>query len=239
MTKVDYEKEIKQVASKQNEVVWLQLSAGQGPKECGWVVAQLMKQLLQDAQKHSILAEQVESLAFDKAMRKQNLIEVDAYLSSLIRLEGVGVESYVQDWVGPIKWQGESPYRPKHKRFNWFANIALVSVRGAKEIEIRQLAREVDMEAMRSKGPGGQHVNNTSSAVRITHRPTGIRIRVESDRSQHRNRQLAMERLQMILVDGEEAEGRTQVRDRWLKHYQVKRGSPVRVFQGPDFREKR
>ncbi len=229
---------IKKGKSNRNEVAWLQLSAGQGPKECGWVVAQLIKRLLQDAQKHSISAELVESLAFEKAMRNQNLIEVDAYLSSLIRLEGAGVETYAQSWVGSIKWQGESPYRPKHKRCNWFAGIDLVSVNGYKELDIRQLAREVDAEAMRSGGPGGQHVNKTSSAVRITHRATGIQVRVESDRSQHRNRQLAIERLQMILSDREEAEGRAAVRDRWLKHYQVKRGSPVRVFQGRDFREK-
>ncbi|MEC8428049.1 MAG: peptide chain release factor H [Pseudomonadota bacterium] len=229
----------KKVEGTKNEVAWLQLSAGQGPKECGWVVAQLMKRLLQDAKEHSISAELVESLTFDKTMRKQNLIDVDAYRSSLIRLEGIGVEAYVQSWVGPIKWQGESPYRPKHKRCNWFAGIELVSVNGVKEIDIKQLAREVDVEAMRSGGPGGQHVNKTSSAVRITHRPSGVQIRVESDRSQHRNRQLAMERLQMILADGEKAEGRAQVRDRWQKHYQVKRGSPVRVFQGLDFIEKR
>lgn len=224
--------------NKQPEVVWLQLSAGQGPRECGWVVAQLMKRLLQDAQKHSISAELVESLAFDKAMRKQNLFEVDTYLSSLIRLEGVGVGKYAESWVGSIKWQGESPYRPKHKRCNWFAGIELVSVNEAKEVDIRQLSREVDVEAMRSGGPGGQHVNKTSSAVRITHRPTGLQIRVESDRSQHRNRKLAMERLHMILAAGEEVEGHAQVRDRWLKHSQVKRGSPVRIFQGSGFREK-
>ncbi|MAZ88356.1 MAG: peptide chain release factor H [Cellvibrionaceae bacterium] len=239
MENVDYQKRNKKVVNKQPKVVWLQLSAGQGPKECGWVVAQLMKRLLQDAQKHSISAELVDSLAFDKAMRKQNLIEVDAYLSSLIRLEAIDVEAYVRSWLGPIKWQGESPYRPKHKRYNWFAGIELVSVNGDVGIDVKQLAREVDVEAMRSGGPGGQHVNKTSSAVRITHRPTGRQIRVESDRSQHRNRQLAMERLQIVLAEGVEAEGRAQVRDRWLQHYQVKRGNPVRVFQGSDFIEKR
>ncbi len=222
-----------------NEIVWLQLSAGQGPKECGWVVAQLIRRLLQDAQEYSISAELVESLAFDKALRKQTLIEADAYLSSLIRLEGVGVEVYVQSWVGSIKWQGESPYRPKHKRCNWFAGIERVSVDEGSGIDVKKLAREVDVEAMRSGGPGGQHVNKTSSAVRITHRPTGIQIRIESDRSQHRNRQLAMERLQIALAEGVEAESRNQVRDRWLHHYQVKRGNPVRVFQGADFMEKR
>ncbi len=220
------------------DVVWLQLSAGQGPKECGWVVAQLTKQLLQDALAHSISAEMVESLAFDNAMRYQNLIAADAYLSSLIRLEGVGVKEYAQSWKGSIKWQGESPYRPKHKRCNWFAGIEIVSTTVDKEIDIKQLAREVDVETMRSGGPGGQHVNKTSSAVRVTHRPSGLQIRNESDRSQHRNRQLAMERLQRIIAADEEAENRAKGRDRWLKHYHVKRGSPVRIFQGLQFIER-
>ncbi len=225
--------------NKNKGVAWLQLSAGQGPKECGWVVAQLMKSLLQEAQRHSIGAECVESLAFDKTLRKQNLIEPDALLSCLIRLEGEGVETYAQSWVGPIKWQCESPYRAKHKRCNWFVGVERVSVMGAKVIDLKRLAREVDVEATRSGGPGGQHVNKTSSAVRITHKPTGLQVRVESDRSQHRNRQLAMERLQIILASGEEAQSHALVRDRWLKHYQVKRGTPVRVFQGLDFKEKR
>lgn len=224
---------------KQQEVVWLQLSAGQGPKECGWVLAQLMLALLKDADRHSIGAELIERMAFDKTMRKQNLIEVDAYLSSLIRLEGMGVEAYAKSWLGPIKWQGESPYRPKHKRCNWFVAVERVDVGSAKDVDFNQLAREVDVEVMRSGGPGGQHVNKTSSAVRITHRPTGLKVRVESDRSQHRNRQLAMERLHIMLMMGEQEKGRASLRDRWLKHYQVKRGSPVRVFQGLEFKEKR
>ncbi len=241
------------------EVVWLQLSAGQGPKECGWVVAQLTRTLMHDAAKHSIGAELVERLAFDKVLRKQNLIEVDAFLSCLIRLEGVGAEAYSQLWEGAVKWQGASPYREKLKRCNWFVGSERVSVSGInanganasranisgerrKEItaiNLKKLVNEVDVETMRSGGPGGQHVNKTSSAVRLTHRPTGIQVRVESDRSQHRNRQLAMERLHIILAAGEEEKGQALVRDRWLKHYQVERGNPVRVFQGLEFKEKR
>lgn len=226
--------------SKKDNVVWLQLSAGQGPKECGWVVVQLLKVLLHDAQSHGFNAECVERLAFDKAMRKQNLIESDALLSCLIRLEGEGVKAhglgtYVQSWVGPVKWQGESPYRPKHKRCNWFVGIASVGVVAPKPIDIKRLANEVDVEAMRSSGPGGQHVNKTSSAIRMTHRPTGIKVRVESDRSQHRNRQLAMERLHIILAAGDVEKSDVLVRDRWMKHYHLERGNPVRVFQGEAF----
>lgn len=238
--------------SKKNNVVWLQLSAGQGPRECGWVVAQLLRVLLHDAQKHGFSAECVERMAFDKVMRKQNLIEPDALLSCLIRLErgsiegrsvkggnvkDQGLDSYARSWIGPIKWQGESMYRSKHKRCNWFVGIESVCVTGPKPIDMKHLAHEVDVEAMRSSGPGGQHVNKTSSAIRITHRPTGTQVRVESDRSQHRNRQLAMERLHMILAASELEEGGALVRDRWVKHYHVKRGDPVRVFQGEGFVE--
>ena len=236
---------------KKSAVVWLQISAGQGPRECGWVVTQLMMRILQSAESHGCSAEIVEKLAFDKSMRKQDLVIVDAYLSCLIRLEGVGVgvdvdvESFAQSWQGAIKWQGESPYRPKHKRLNWFVGVECVENAEVKSAaaengrggDLKQLAREVNVETMRASGAGGQHVNKTSSAVRITHRPSGLQVRVESDRSQHRNRQLGMERLQMLLAQELQGEGRANVRERWLKHYNVERGRPVRTFSGESFTE--
>lgn len=219
------------------QTVWLQLTAGQGPKECGWVVAQLCREVLKDACGLGLSAVVVESLAFDKALRKQDLIEADAYLSMLIRVEGKGADLFAGNWVGSIKWQGESMYRPKHKRINWFVSALVVEIPNVREIDIKDLQREVKVESMRSGGPGGQHVNKTNSAVRITHQPTGIQVRVEADRSQHRNRQLAMERLQMILADSSAKDEKAQDRARWKNHYQVKRGRPTRVFQGVGFDE--
>ena len=221
-----------------SSTAWIQLSAGQGPKECGWVVAQLLRVILQDALKKSLTAELVERLPFDKPTGTEEISTSDAYLSVLIRLEGNGTEEYAQEWIGSVKWQGVSRYRPKHKRTNWFIGVERVSLTGTEKIDMNNLISEIDVKSMRSGGPGGQHVNKTNSAIRITHRPTGIQVRVETDRSQHRNRQLAMERLQMILAEGEAAKGKAQVRDRWLKHYQVNRGNPVRVFQGSEFKEK-
>lgn len=221
------------------EVVWMQLTAGQGPKECGWVVAQLLREVLQEAIEFDLKAEMVESLAFDKPLRKQSLVIPDAYLSALIRVEGKGSKVFAQRWAGSIKWQGESRYRKKHKRSNWFVGVELVDVPVVKAIELKVLQKEVTFESMRASGPGGQHVNKTSSAVRVTHRSTGIQVRVESDRSQHRNRQLAMERLQMLLVAGGAHDEREQGRLRWLNHYQVRRGRPTREFSGSAFIEKK
>lgn len=185
------------------EVVWLQLTAGQGPKECGWVVDQLQREIIREAKTLSLKVELVESLAFDKALRKQDLFEPDAYLSVLLRVEGEGASCFSRRWQGAIKWHGESPYRPKHKRINWFVGVESVELVNAQKVDMNQLQNEVRVESMRSSGPGGQHVNKTNSAVRVVHLPTGIRIRVDTDRSQHRNRQLAMERLSLILAAGD------------------------------------
>ena len=218
-------------------VLWLQLSAGTGPKECGWVVAKLSEFIVRTAKDFGLSAERVESLAFDKVLRKQTLIEPDAFLSVLIRLQGDGVCAFAKAWEGTIKWQGESPYRPKHKRVNWFVGVATTVVSEQSVIGLDTLLKEVDVESMRSKGPGGQHVNKTNSAIRVTHRPTQIQVRVESDRSQHRNKKIAIERLQMLLTGRGKSQAEGLERDRWLQHYEVKRGSPVRVFSGLHFTE--
>ena len=221
-----------------SSVIWLQVSAGQGPKECGWVAAQVCQRILQSAHRAGVTAELVEYLAFDKALRNQDLIEPDAYLSGLIRLEGTAVQPFARTWAGSIKWQGESPYRPKHKRINWFVGVALVEMPAHKTVALEDLQRSVRVETMKSGGPGGQHVNKTNSAVRVTHLPTGIQLRVDSDRSQHRNRHLALERLQLLLAAGEAKADKTKDHSRWLEHFEVKRGNPLRLFAGATFTER-
>jgi peptide chain release factor len=222
------------------EIVWLQLTAGQGPKECGWVVAQLCYKIMQQAVKAKLIADKVEALAFDKALRNQDLVEPEAYLSVMVRLAGEGAKNFAAAWQGTIKWQGTSPYRPHHKRYNWFVAVIIINPPGkqTQSLGLQSLNKEVEFTSMRSTGPGGQHLNKTNSAVRLTHRPTGLQIRVDTDRSQHRNRQLALERLQLLLAAGSAKETQAQERLRWLNHYQVARGNPLRIFYGIDFIEK-
>jgi protein subunit release factor B len=65
---------------------------------------------------------------------------------------------------------------------------------------LEQLAEECDFEAFRSSGPGGQNVNRRATAVRLTHRPSGIAVTCQEERSQLRNRQLALEKLRERLI---------------------------------------
>jgi len=80
-------------------------------------------------------------------------------------------------------------------------------------------------------------LNKTNSAIRLTHRPTGLQVRVESDRSQHRNKKIALERLQLLLSQKSNNENKSIEQARWLHHYEVKRGSPIRIFCGSEFVE--
>ena len=227
------------ITNNNKEVVWLQVTAGQGPKESGWVVANLHQEIILAARNCNLSIERVEMLAFDKHLRNQTLIEPDAFLSVLLRIEGTGATSFSDTWQGTIKWQGESPYRINHKRVNWFAAVLPIVVPSINNVDMQRLTREVDITSTRSGGPGGQHVNKTNSAVQLTHRPTGIRIRVETDRSQHRNRQLAMERLYLTLVEGQLDAKKENDKQRWMNHCQVERGNAIRVFLGKDFVEKK
>lgn len=64
---------------------------------------------------------------------------------------------------------------------------------------ITQLAKEIEIKAIKSSGPGGQHVNKSSTAIQIYHIPSGIRIKVSDTRSQYQNKQLGLQRLQQKL----------------------------------------
>lgn len=225
----------------ENPVCWLQLSAGQGPRECGWVVAQVLRRLLDDARALNVTVEIVESVAHEKRLRNQDFLEPDAYASVLLRLSGRKAENICDAWVGTLQWKGESPFRPRNPRCNWFVGVVRLDAQdtaGSECPDLDQLMCECDLDTMRSGGPGGQHVNKTSSAVRLVHRPSGLSVRVESARSQHRNKKLALERLQLLLQKASKEQEKSDRAERREHHYQLERGNARKIFYGPEFRER-
>ena len=106
------------------------------------------------------------------------------------------VEILSQLWQGSLQWICASPVRPKHPRKNWYIGVFRMP-----EMPEMPSESEIEFQTCRSGGKGGQHVNKTESAVRATHKASGISVRVESERSQHANKKLALTLLAQKLAE--------------------------------------
>lgn len=207
------------------ERVWLQITSGRGPGECQLAVAHLARVLLDEANAAHLDAELIDTTEGDAR---------GALLSVLVAVSGDGADAFARRNTGSVQWVCASPLRPGHKRKNWF--VAVDHLAPPENAGSALRLADVMFEAMRASGPGGQHVNKTESAVRATHRPSGLVATAREERSQAMNKRLAMARLAQMLAS--EAEGRRADadRERWSRHDQLERGRPVRVFKGPEFR---
>lgn len=180
-------------------MIAVQITSGQGPAECKWVVARIEKVMRSEAEFLGIRVHDVVSTPGEKA---------DCLRSCALILEGDGAEDFIATWRGTIRWIGDSPFRNGHRRRNWFVGIATFTL----PEHVEWSPHEVRIEAMQSSGPGGQHVNTTASAVRATHLPTGVSVVARDERSQHRNRALALARLAATLA------ARADAREADLRH---------------------
>jgi peptide chain release factor len=204
----------------------IQITSGRGPAECTWVVAQVLKTVLQEAANDGIKT----SVLQHEAGQENGTVE-----TATVVLEGKNAQSFVDSWVGTIQWIGQSTFRKFHKRKNWF--IGIFEIERSKDTEINQ--KDIEYQAMRSSGAGGQHVNKVSSAIRATHRPTGISAVAMDSRSQHQNKKLATERLLEKCKEASVKQLQLGVQNEWMNQLQIQRGNPIRVFQGSDFKKEK
>ena len=198
-----------------SEVI-LHITAGKGPQECRWVVAQLARAFTREAKSLGLECELLDGAE-------------DLPSSILLRVAGDGASTFAAQRIGTNQWIGNSPFRPAHKRRNWFVGVALAPEPEA-IIDLRE--EDIDYQAMRASGPGGQHVNKTDSAVRATHCPTGLVATAQEQRSQHANRKLARLKLAIMLEERRGQAKDDQRRLQWQVHQELERGNAVRVYAG-------
>jgi len=168
----------KQEIVSNKEIRWLQISAGQCPAECQWVVAQLVRHILRVCSKTTVNAELLESAVGENK---------NIYKSAILRIEGDQSSEFVNQYVGTILWHGVSPFRSNHKRKNWYVGVDVLSHDSGKGFDGQYpiLDKDLMVETFRASGPGGQNVNRRESAVRITHKVfNGISVVGREERTQ-------------------------------------------------------
>lgn len=197
---------------------YIQITAGRGPVECARVVTLVARELLKiipplqltDCEPHN---------------------QVDGcFMSITFATEDVIPPSIIKGWQGTVLWRStKNPYRPGHKRSNWFVGVNFFD-----EVELPQIEEsDIIYETCRSGGKGGQNVNKVETSVRAIHIPTGLSVKCSDERSQSQNKTLARERLLLKLRQQNDkviAESRSR---QWSNHDNLERGNPVKKFSGP------
>lgn len=193
----------------------IQLSSGNGPAECELAVGLLYEALKKEADDIRLLSR--------VPGKKRDCC-------SSIQFETCHDFSGLE---GSILWICKSPFRPNHKRKNWYVDFSILE-------EIPRITEDalVRFETFQSGGKGGQNVNKVETGVRVIHLPTGISVVSTEARTQHQNKQIAMNRLCDILAEMNRVNQCQEKNLAWLEHTRLERGNPVRIYEGINFKRK-
>lgn len=195
------------------------LSSGSGPAECRIALGRLIELLQKEATQSDCRFEMASVAAPDKYGPK----------SVLVTIEGDKADQIARDYCGTIRFIFKSPVRPQHKRQNWFVSVSEADLPKTGAVDIRP--EDIRFETLRAGGPGGQHQNTTDSAVRILHLPTGVQLTARNERSQHRNKAEALQRLKAVLQHLQENEMEDAKAARHQDNRNIERGNEVKTFR--------
>lgn len=205
---------------------WIQITSGRGPEECALAVAELMAVFDKEARALGFGVDLLEAIHGERGHTlKSALLTVSG--------EPEALRAYLSGWEGTAQWIMKSPYRPNHGRKNWFVGV---NVFYPPEADSEISIQDIRYEALRASGPGGQHVNKTSSAIRATHLPSGLVACAQEERSQSMNKKLATARLLAALKNRAQKTLEAFEQDVWHRHNTLERGNPTRTYKGKPLR---
>ncbi|UCF74081.1 MAG: peptide chain release factor 2 [Deltaproteobacteria bacterium] len=202
---------------KRNAIVAINAGAG-GTEAQDWV-EMLLRLYLKWAESRKMKTRIVDHLAGDEAGIKNVTFTVS----------GPYAYGYLKSEHGIHRMVRISPFDANGRRHTSFASVSILP-EIADDIKIDISEKDLRLETFRASGPGGQHVNKTSSAVRITHVPTNIVVQCQNEKSQHRNKDLALKILKARLYALEKEK---QDREKQLRHQSQKEiawGNQIRSY---------
>lgn len=158
------------------------------------------------------------------------LTDTEAGIKSVTMLaEGDNAYGYLKSEKGVHRLVRISPFDAAKKRHTSFASVDVTpEIDDDVDIEINE--SDIRIDTYRSSGAGGQHVNTTDSAIRITHIPTGVVVSCQNQRSQHSNKDTAMKMLKSKLLEIKKLENKEKIEDIQGKYNQIAWGSQIRSY---------
>ncbi len=202
---------------KLNALLTLHAGAG-GTEACDWT-EMLYRMYMYYAEKNGYTLTELDRLEGDEAGIK----------SVSFKIEGDCAYGYLKAEKGVHRLVRISPFDANKRRHTSFASLEVMpEIEDDKEIKINP--EELRIDTFRSSGAGGQHINKTDSAIRITHIPTGIVVACQNERSQTQNKEMAMKMLVSKLLEKREAERMERDQDIKGEIKKIEWGSQIRSY---------
>ena len=198
---------------------YLDIQAGSGGTEAQDWAEMLLRMYLRWGESHGFKTEVMEVSEG----------EVAGIKGATIRVEGEYSFGWLRTETGVHRLVRKSPFDSGNRRHTSFASV-FVSPELDDDIDIELDMSQVRVDTYRASGAGGQHVNKTDSAIRLTHEPTGIVVQCQNQRSQHKNKDQAIKQLKAKLYELEEQKQKTEMQAIEESKSDISWGSQIRSY---------
>lgn len=160
---------------------------------------------------------------------EKNSLDHGGIKSSILQIMGQYAYGYLQGEMGVHRLVRISPFNAEGKRQTSFASVAVYPILN-NNVSIEILSKDLRIDTYKASGAGGQHVNTTDSAVRITHIPTGLVVQSQGERSQHKNKETALNMLKAKLLSKQIRAEEEKKQSNYKEKNAIDFGSQIRSY---------